>query len=384
MAQAQLKLWEPVVSLASLLNSPSSCCQVMARRLSLSLAIFFLSVLAPCLTTRGDQKEECAADETQVAVTRHGQQAMLSPSSGDAATTEKTFGSLWLIRHGLKEGGEQAKPADGLDWKWSLSEAGKAQAEDAGKYFEETFRNNLQITKDNANKTVELFVSPFLRTVQTAAPIARELGIKAHLELGLGEARKPLPPVDYHSGGPALNYIQSLQNEDSNLQDFFHEKQKALVIPVNGETNPDYIQRATDMASALNNLQAIRAGKHVIVVSHGSVVTLLIAALTKDPLAGIGGADKEQSVQHGHLHEATVFELQKSAEGTPWIVVRNGESPWEKISQPSFTWTSEALSQSSPYPCDRGSWKNFANLDKRPWVRNQGNVNPLTDPDSWP
>mmetsp|Transcript_24054 Transcript_24054/g.42107 ORF Transcript_24054/g.42107 Transcript_24054/m.42107 type:complete len:172 (-) Transcript_24054:125-640(-) len=59
----------------------------MACRLSLSLAVFFLSVPTPCLTVRAKLAQE-GADVIQVAVTRHGQQAMISSSSGGPETQD--------------------------------------------------------------------------------------------------------------------------------------------------------------------------------------------------------------------------------------------------------------------------------------------------------
>jgi len=370
LAQAQLKLWEPVVSLASLLNSPSSCCQVMARRLSLPLAIFFLSVSTPCLTTRGKQKDECAADEVQVDVTRHGQEAMLSPSSGDAAATKdletsiadstesiatvkseiaatesgiKALDSsvaeateqrkapvtdLWLIRHGLKEGKEAPNTGD---WTWPLSQQGHEQAKELAAFLANEF-NTLGVQP-------ELWASPFLRTVQTATPIAKALQIPIRLDPGLGEARKTEPTLIPANARLQILQEYNIEEYTKNLSIKYNDTHEASAQPEQSENEEElyklYFERAETMAGVLKNAEV--AGKHLIAVSHGSVVTLLIAFLTNMALEDIGG-------KPGQVREATVFHLRRTVNGWEVDPGKNGVGRTVKADE------------GSPYPSARGSW----------------------------
>jgi broad specificity phosphatase PhoE len=83
---------------------------------------------------------------------------------------------VWLLRHGAR--------ADYWDGKWqsidggtrdaSLSELGRAQAE--------------ELAKTMKNESIDhIFVSPYLRTLQTASPLCQALGMRMKVEDGIGE-----------------------------------------------------------------------------------------------------------------------------------------------------------------------------------------------------
>ncbi len=84
--------------------------------------------------------------------------------------------TIWLVRHGAR--------ADFVDGKWKsidggtrdapLSELGRLQAE--------------ELAQDLENESIDhIFVSPYLRTLQTASPLCQALGTRMKVEDGIGE-----------------------------------------------------------------------------------------------------------------------------------------------------------------------------------------------------
>jgi len=197
----------------------------------------------------------------------------------------------------------------------------------------------------------ELWASPFLRTVQTATPIAKALEIPIRLDPGLGEARNTEPTLI-----PAKTRLQILQEYNINLSIEYNDTHKASAQPEQSENEEElyklYFERVEKMAGVLKNAEV--AGQHLIAVSHGSVVTLLIAFLTNIALEDIGG-------KPGQVREATVFHLRKT--GTIWEVDPDKNGVGRTVQ----------ADEGSGYPSTQGSWmvpiQKYYNLNKRPWIQ---------------
>lgn len=251
---------------------------------------------------------------------QHPSDAVVAPEAKEVADGPG-YCNLWLIRHGEK--GEMPP----VDWQWSLSDHGLKQAEELAVHFRTVFG-------DRDSKPA-LFASPFLRTVQTAAPIARELGIMARLEPGLGEARQGenVRPLIAAKGRVPL-----LVERDARIDPArFDDTHEALVAPAIPESGDQYTARIFDTVRALTEGSA--SSRDVIVVTHASVVTGITVALTGQPLAMVG--------TDGDLHEASIMQLQRVS-GQPWRVVQNGSTAHLS----SLGWDGYRASESS-------TWKAF-------------------------
>ncbi|MBJ7900316.1 MAG: histidine phosphatase family protein [Cyanobacteria bacterium RI_101] len=160
--------------------------------------------------------------------------------------------TLWLLRHGHRQ--DFADP----DWFLSaprrydppLSDLGLKQAQELAAYFQ--------------SETVDhLFCSPFLRTLQTAAPIAEGLGLKIKVEAGWGEWLNP----DWMSEAPETISWEEILAEFPQV-DLSYQSQVAPQYP---ETETDLQRRLeTTWLALAEDLTAAW-----VVVGHSLTVTVL-------------------------------------------------------------------------------------------------------------
>lgn len=160
--------------------------------------------------------------------------------------------TLWLLRHGHRQ--DFADP----DWFLSaprrydppLSDLGFKQAQELAAYFQ--------------SETVDhLFCSPFLRTLQTAAPIAKGLGLKIKVEAGLGEWLNP----DWMSEAPETISRAEIRQQFPQVDLSYQSR----VIPQYPETETDLQRRLEKIWLAL----AENFTGAWVVVGHSLTVTVL-------------------------------------------------------------------------------------------------------------
>lgn len=166
--------------------------------------------------------------------------------------------SIWTIRHGNR--------LDFVHPEWfltaekrydpPLSEDGLLQAE--------TLCNTLD------NQTIDhIFVSPFLRAIQTAYPIAQRLNIPLKIEQGLGEWLNP----DWMTETPQLHSQNYLKREYP-LLDFSYV---SLIIPHYPENEAQVIERT----QKIGQLLAHHTTGNLLFVGHKISILGIIQGLTK-------------------------------------------------------------------------------------------------------
>jgi broad specificity phosphatase PhoE len=191
---------------------------------------------------------------------------------------------FWFVRHAERE--------DFVDPDWPrknrrhydtpLSDTGHQQARETAEFFS---KQSIQ----------HLFVSPFLRTLQTATPIAEELDLPMKIEDGLCEIfferwfdTEPSFP------GPSA---AELKQKDPLY--------RSAVTPVYPETIDTVRKRGAEcMAHILENHQG-----NILCVSHGGVLWELMSGLTGE----------QQSIE---VPFCCIIHLTLSSEG--WTLERNG------------------------------------------------------------
>mmetsp|Transcript_82492 Transcript_82492/g.145751 ORF Transcript_82492/g.145751 Transcript_82492/m.145751 type:complete len:267 (+) Transcript_82492:402-1202(+) len=127
---------------------------------------------------------------------------------------------------------------------------------------------------------LQLWVSPFSCTVETAEPIAKAFGIEGRLEPGLG----PIQDKTLKQTISADQWVAQLLEADAKRSSRLYDpKHKALVTPRIPEDDRTYGARVKEMADKLRE-KATEADmgpeRHLLVVTHASLVVGLTAALT--------------------------------------------------------------------------------------------------------
>ena len=181
-------------------------------------------------------------------------------------------GILTLVRHG-----ETSANLDGV-WHGStdtpLTDRGRAQAERVGAY--------IGATHPDASA---LYASPRTRTRDTAAPIARALGLEVQVEPGLAE---------YDLGEWEGRTYRELAESERLWE---RMKTEPDFAPRDGESP---IQVRDRVAEALRRIEAAHPDERVVVVTHGGALSLVLGDLL----------DGDYSNWHRIMSNAAVSELQ--------------------------------------------------------------------------
>ncbi len=167
--------------------------------------------------------------------------------------------SVFLIRHGMRE--DFAKP----EWVHTaerrfdppLSDVGLRQAEDVGRAM-------------RASGVAAIYASPFLRVLQTAAPLARALGVSIRIEPGLGEWLNPV----WMKAQPKLLTFEERRR-------LFPEIDIGYA-PVSASVFPEHDEGVEVKARVKRVLDAVLARDHggaVALVTHASPVYQSLALL---------------------------------------------------------------------------------------------------------
>lgn len=206
-----------------------------------------------------------------------------------------------LIRHGDRY--DYANP----DWKQQIARSGQYKrdpplSELGERQAAEVAEEVVRLSRSWDNGEVDRIISsPFLRTIQTAQPLARKLKLPIHLEDGLGETRfesGKLPDARQRFAVfPEVNFESKMRVRIEGAEDF----------------PGGYFQRNLKFAGELNAMLEEENLSNVVCYSHAASVAL-VAGLLKVPL------DEDFK-----FAPCGIYELQK-VNGGPWKLIRSGKS----------------------------------------------------------
>ncbi len=168
--------------------------------------------------------------------------------------------TLWLVRHAHRLDFVRPEWFDTAVYPYDppLSAAGHSQAVALAE----------QLSQESIDR---IFTSPFLRTIQTADPLARRLQLPIQLEWGLCEWLC----ADWTRSFPATTPLAQLK-EDYRSIDLAYD---SLVVP-------HYPETLEDLSSRINilSLEFLRANPehNILIIAHKGSTLGMIAALTGD------------------------------------------------------------------------------------------------------
>lgn len=184
---------------------------------------------------------------------------------------------ITLVRHGQSQAAEPGKPFELVDGHGNppLTELGHKQAEAVGERL--------------ANETFDaIYATSLVRTQETAAPLAKALGLEVRIErdlreVFLGDWEGGLFRERAHEGThPAILELRS--------------KGDYGAVP-GAETNAQLIDRCK---GAIERIHAAHVDETVAVFVHGGVIGALMSIATGGRLFGTGGAD------NGSIHRMCI------------------------------------------------------------------------------
>jgi isoleucyl-tRNA synthetase len=177
-------------------------------------------------------------------------------SLADLKKYSKPQNEYFLVRHGEAENNTKGVISSKATVPHHLTETGKTQAEGAAEW----------LVVEHAKKPFDfIYVSPFIRTRETAVIIAKKLGIDANkilIEPKIGE----LNAGDYDTI-PFKSFIEKFQFE-----------KRFDLRPPNGENYCDVKKRMGDFIYGLEKKYSGKdGGKRILIVSHDSPLSLLVS-----------------------------------------------------------------------------------------------------------
>jgi len=165
--------------------------------------------------------------------------------------------TFYIIRHAEKEKGDFFNP-ELRHQDQPVSQKGQEQAETLVAYF--------------ADKEIScIYVSAYVRTRQTIAPLAKHLGLQPVVDERLNEIDNGL------FDGATLEEIQ--ENFPAEWQ-AFRERRSDFRFP-EGETGEEAQKRIVDF---LNEKQEMQGDENIIVVSHEGLIRIWMCHLTNNPV----------------------------------------------------------------------------------------------------
>lgn len=235
------------------------------------------------------------------------------------------------IRHGDRfdyanpEWKEQSKALGNNPTDPPLSLLGHKQARETADFF----------VKELESEVDMLLVSPYLRVIQTAKPLADSLGIKIQIEEGLAETHftpDVLPsPADRFAYFPHIDTDYKSIYHPTATPDCFNEH--------NGrpeEKYPeDYMARIAKFAIQLEQSEAFE-GKTICCYSHAATVAF-VSTLLRCPIGDVGP-----------FAPCGIFQLRRKNMGASWELLRKSESNQPYVSEnaaTTFPWTFRASYQ---------------------------------------
>lgn len=165
--------------------------------------------------------------------------------------------TIWLVRHEHRLDFERPEWFDTAVYRYDppLSDRGIE-------------RTKLLVTKFTEIPVDTIYTSPFLRTIQTADPIARSMQIAIRLEWGLCEWLCQEWTTEMPETTPVDELVRCYPNIDVNY--------RSLVMPHYPETMEELDTRINNIADKLT----IDNGSRILAIAHKGSVLGIAAALT--------------------------------------------------------------------------------------------------------
>lgn len=163
---------------------------------------------------------------------------------------------ILLIRHGASEPARPDRPFPLVDGQGDprLAPEGREQAERVGERLA-------------GERLDAIYVTPLRRTAQTAAPLARRLGLEPRVEPGMREV---------HLGEWEGGLFRKMVAENDSVARRMFAEERWDVIP-GAETNEAFAGRVDE---TLTRLAAAHAGGRIAVFTHGGVIAQALASAT--------------------------------------------------------------------------------------------------------
>lgn len=222
---------------------------------------------------------------------------------------------LLVVRHGDRH--DYANP----DWAVATAKAGgdvrdPPLSELGHRQARETAAALAALAKAQGFKIDCVLASPYLRTIQTAAPLAQLLGLPVLLEEGLAETHhRPdtLPgAAERHASFPEVDVSWRALHPitpDAEIRG----------VPVEGHPN-SYFSRILNVSSLLERRFA---GKCCVLFTHAASVSL-VSALTREPMP----ADLSLT-----FAPCGVYHLKRPGKGGAWRVLSSGNTNAPHVSE---------------------------------------------------
>jgi len=191
----------------------------------------------------------------------------------------KSGNTYHILRHGEATQNIELVLSGKVDDQHHLTEAGKTQVYEAARKLK------------NAGGIDLVVASPFIRTMETAQIIAKELGVPVEIDDDLGEIK-----VGDFSG----------KKEEEYHKVFPSALERFKKAPENGETLTDLTRR---MHNAIFKLEKRFKDKKILIVSHGDPLWILEASLKGLTKEGIAEFSKENYIKTGELREIELRNL---------------------------------------------------------------------------
>jgi len=191
--------------------------------------------------------------------------------------------TVWVVRHGQRQDTVDPNWEDNADRLHDpgLTELGRWAAWRVGRRFAEA-----------GQQFDAIYASPFLRTVETADEICRELDAETYLEAGLGEHRN----AEWFDAEPETVPPATL----AEWFDTVRLDYDSVVVPEFPETHSEAMARAGETARRIEEAEA----GTVLLVGHGLTVGGVVQGLvgTADdveaPLCGLTRIDRDGEGWH--------------------------------------------------------------------------------------
>ena len=165
--------------------------------------------------------------------------------------------TFYIIRHAEKEKGDFFNPTL-RHQDQPISQKGGEQVEKLVAYFTD-------------KEISSIYVSAYIRTGQTAAPLAKHLGLQPVIDERLNEIDNGL------FNGAALEEIR--QNFSAEWQDY-RERKTDFRFP-EGETGEEAQKRIVDF---LNEKQEVQGNEDILVICHDGLIRLMMCYVTNNPV----------------------------------------------------------------------------------------------------
>jgi broad specificity phosphatase PhoE len=264
--------------------------------------------------------------------------------------TETNENKIWIIRHVDKEPNKHyfyMNLFPNENYKWEISENGKSDAELIGNFFEREYKHK---------KIPIIYSSSFLRCIQTATPIAKQLKTKIRIENGFIES--------FHGLGTKTEMLDLYANYSKYIDFSFKPQltaQRLRDLQLVQYTDEDEVEkRQKFMAIQHKLIQNLIVGqeverKDIIIITHQKQVykfgrSLVSSKFSSYPLYELDYVKKIRSINAGDFYEYAKNEEQKKFTFIEHHKLENLKSEGENYLRENNTENKDVRKYDQKYP----------------------------------